>query len=509
MNAAVTAREAPGRMAVASPFGGRTFDELNARSNQLATALRERGLAPGDAVALLCSNRPEFAEVYVAALRSGLRLTPINWHLQADEMAYIIDNCEARAFVADARFAAQAAEAIRATPKASERLAVAGPIEGFESYDSALAGLSTDDPSEPVLGGTMLYTSGTTGRPKGVFRKRPPPTRGLALEVPRSARFTPESDACLCTGPLYHAAPLAFNLNLPLGQGVGVVMMDGWDAADTLRLVEQHRISHTHMVATMFHRLLSLPDRIKRSCDLSSLRYILHGAAPTPPHVKKAMMDWLGPIVWEYYAATEGGGTFISPEEWLRKPGSVGRPVPGQVIEVRDEAGKVLPGGEVGAVYFKAPDVGRFEYFKDPSKTASAYDGDFFTLRDMGYLDDDGYLFLTGRTAEVIISGGVNIYPAEVDAVLLMHPAVADAATVGVPNDEWGEEVKAVVQLHPGRAASPSLADELIQHCRGRLAHYKCPRSVDFDLDLPRHDTGKIYRRLVRDRYWSGRERSI
>jgi long-chain acyl-CoA synthetase len=225
--------------------------------------------------------------------------------------------------------------------------------------------------------------------------------------------------------------------------------------------------------------------------------------------VKQAMMDWLGPVLYEYYAATEGGGTFITPEEWLRKPGSVGRPMGDQVIEIRDDAGRKLPPGEVGTIWFKAPETGRFEYFKDEGKTAGSYAGDFFTLRDMGYFDADGYLFLTGRTAEVIISGGVNIYPAEVDAVLLEHPAVADAATVGVPNTEWGEEVRAVVQTKPGVAPTPALADELVQHCRARLAHYKCPRTVDFDPELPRHETGKIYRRLVRDRYWQGRERKI
>jgi long-chain acyl-CoA synthetase len=507
MRLAVTAREAPERMAITSSRGSRSFDELNARANQLVDLFRERGLERGNAVALFCSNRPEFAEVWAATQRYGLRLTAINWHVMADEAAYIVDNCEARAFIADARFAQVAADCAAGAPKASERLAIGGEIRGFESYEAALAGRPSDDPEDPKLGGTMLYTSGTTGRPKGVHRGTEPPRRGLVIEVPRSAAFDPAHDACLCTGPLYHAAPLAFNLALPLNLGVGVVLMDHWDAEETLRLIQEHGITHTHMVATMFHRMLALPDEIKRRYDTASLRYILHGAAPTPVHVKKAMMDWLGPILWEYYAATEGGGTFISPEEWLRKPGSVGRPVPGQVIDIRDEDGRRLETGGVGNVYFKAPEVGRFEYFKDPEKTASAYDGDFFTLKDIGYVDEDGYLFLTGRTAEVIISGGVNIYPAEVDAALLMHPAVSDCAVVGVPDGDWGEAVKGVVLLNAGREPSEALADELIQHCRARLAHFKCPRSIDFVDDLPRHDTGKIYRRLVRDRYWSGRDR--
>jgi long-chain acyl-CoA synthetase len=509
MSVAVTAREAPGRLAVAAPAGSRSFDELNARANQLVAALGAAGVGRGDAVALLCSNRAEFAEVWAASLRAGLRLTAINWHVGEDEAAYIVENCEARALVADARFAPVAAAARKKSPRVTLPLAVGGAIDGFEDYERALAGQPTDDPAEPVLGGTMLYTSGTTGRPKGVFRSAPPPVRGLAVEVPRSAGFLPGRDLCLCTGPLYHAAPLAFNLALPLNQGVGTVLMDGWHPEETLHLIERHRITHTHMVATMFHRLLALPDEVKARHDLSSLRYVLHGAAPTPAHVKKAMMDWLGPVLWEYYAATEGGGTFVAPEEWLRKPGSVGRPVPGQVIEIRDEQGQTLPPREVGTVWIKAPDTGRFEYYKDAEKTASAYAGEFFTLRDMGYFDEDGYLFLTGRTAEVIISGGVNIYPAEVDAVLLMHPAVADVAVVGVPNEEWGEEVKGVVQLRAGFQPDEPLARELIEHCRARLAHYKCPRSIDFAADLPRADTGKIYRRRVRERYWAGRERSI
>ncbi len=509
MTLAIHARTAPERPALLCRAGDRTFGELNARANRLVRALRARGLHAGDAVALLCSNRPEFVEVLAATARAGMRVTPLNWHSNADEAGYVIDNCEARAFIADARFARVAAEAARLAPKASVHLALAGPIDGFDDYEAALSAESAADIDDPSLGGSMLYTSGTTGRPKGVFRRQAPPVRGVAVEIPRTAGFKPGEDLALCTGPLYHAAPLALNLNTPLAAGVGVYLMDGWEAEETLRLVERHRITHTHMVATMFHRLLSLPDEVKRRYDLSSLRYLIHGAAPTPVHTKRALIEWLGPVVYEYYAATEGGGTFIGPEEWLRRPGSVGRPMGDQVIEIRDDTGKRVAAGEVGSVWFKAPDVGRFEYFKDDAKTSSAYDGDFFTLRDMGYFDADGYLYLTGRTAEVIISGGVNIYPAEVDAALLSHPAVADAATVGAPNEEWGEEVRAVVQLKPGHVASHALADELVAHCRTRLAHFKCPRSVDFDADLPRHETGKIYRRLVRDRYWQGRERKI
>jgi long-chain acyl-CoA synthetase len=501
MTVAVTAREAPERPAILSPHGDRSYAELNAHANQLVRALRARGLAPGDGVALLCSNRAEFAEVYAAVLRSGLRLTCVNWHLQGDEVGYIADNCEARAFIADARFADVARAASEVAPKIAVSLALGGAIDGFESYDALLSGESGDDIPDPVIGGTMLYTSGTTGRPKGVYRRQTPPVAGLALRIGATARLDPANDRYLCTGPLYHAAPLAFNLVGPMLAGAPTALMDGWDAEQTLRLVEQHRITHTHMVATMFHRLLALPEERKRY-DLSSLRFVLHGAAPTPVHVKQAMIDWLGPVIYEYYAATEGGGTYITPEEWLEKPGSVGAATPGAEVVVMDDDAHPVPAETVGTVYFKAPEVGRFEYFKDKEKTGSAYRGDHFTLGDQGYIDRDGYVFLTGRTSELIISGGVNIYPAEVDAVLLMHPAVGDVASVGVPNEEFGEEVKSVVQLKPGQQPSEALADELIEFCRARIAHFKCPRSVDFDNELPRADSGKIYRRRVRDRYW-------
>jgi len=500
MRIAFTAARNPERPAILSDRGNLTYAQLNARANQLARALRARGLSAGDAVALLCSNRPEFAEVYAACLRAGLRMTCINWHLQADETAYIVDDCEARAFLAEGDRVAEVARAAAAgAPKASVRLAIGAAIPGFEAYEEALAREPGSDLPDPVRGGVMLYTSGTTGRPKGVYRQQPAADAG-----PNREPMVRGESVVLCTGPLYHAAPLQTNLNVPLQRGVSVVLMDRWDAEDTLRLVERHRVTHTHMVATMFHRLLGLPREVKDRYDLSSLRYVLHGAAPTPVHVKRAMMEWLGPRLYEYYAATEGGGTFIDPEQWLAKPGSVGPANPGRRIEILDDEGRVLGPGEVGTVYFDRPQEGAFEYFKDPEKTARAYRGDRFTLGDYGYVDEDGYLFLTGRTSETIISAGVNIYPAEIDAALMMHPAVADVATVGVPNEERGEEVKAVVQLAPGSHATEALARELIAFCRERLAHFKCPRSVDFDDALPRGEAGKIQRHKVRERYWPG-----
>jgi long-chain acyl-CoA synthetase len=506
---AVHAREAPERPALLSPHGDRSFDSLNRRANRLARALCARGLRAGDGVALVCANRPEFAEALYATQRAGLRLTPINWHLGPEEIAYIVDNCEARAFLADARFAAAAVDAAERTSGCGVRLALAGGIPGFDAYEDALAPEAEHDLEDPQLGGTMLYTSGTTGRPKGVHRRRAS-LRALG-EVGKRVQHRPGEDLNLCTGPLYHAAPLAFSLTVPLAFGVGAVLMDGWDAREALRLVERHRVSHTHMVPTMFHRLLALDDEERGRHDLSSLRVVLHGAAPCPVDVKRALLDWLGPVVFEYYAATEGWGSFVTPEEWLERPGSVGKPDPDQV-EIRDDDGKAVAAGSVGTIYLKAPDDDtRFDYFKDDSKTASAYDDDggYFSLGDVGYLDDEGHLFLCDRSADVIISGGVNIYPAEVDAVLLGHPAVADACCVGVPNEEWGEEVRGVVELRERTPASAALADELVALCRERLAHYKCPRRVDFTPSLPRLDSGKIQRRKVRDPYWEGHAKRI
>ena len=500
MTIAVHARLAPGRPALVSGAGSRSFGSLNAHCNQLARVLRARGLRAGDGVALLCSNRPEFVEVIYAGARAGFRVTPINFHLTGAEAGYIVENCEAKVFVADARFAETAGEAAALAPGAAVRLAVGGAIPGFDDYEAALAGEDASDLADPVLGGTMLYTSGTTGRPKGVYRREAAPAR-LGVPVLKAAVMDGARDRALCTGPLYHAAPLGLNLAIPLVAGVPVVLMDRFDAEETLRLVERERITHTHMVPTMFHRLLALPEEMRARHDLSSLRFVLHGAAPCPVHVKRALIEWLGPVVYEYYAATEGGGTLIGPEEWLRKPGSVGRPVAGESLVVLDAEGSEVPPGNVGTVYIRAPGSGRFEYFKAPGKTSGAYRGDHFTLGDHGYFDEDGYLFLTGRSAELIISGGVNVYPAEVDAVLLMHPAVADVATVGVPDEEWGESVKSVVLLKPGSAASDALADELRTHCRDHLAGYKCPRSVEFTDELPRMPSGKIQRHLVRARY--------
>jgi long-chain acyl-CoA synthetase len=489
----------PDRMAVVSPAGDRTFAQLNANANRLARALRSRGLVAGDPVALLCTNRPEFVEAVYACQRAGFRLTPINWHLTGGEAQYIIDNCQARAVVVAASLGASAVESTAGRPPGVARLAVGGRLKGFESYADALMAESPEDLDDPRLGSSMLYTSGTTGRPKGVHRAAAATT--TAIHVNFYGYVEGGDDVHLCTGPLYHAAPLAFSMLAPLAFGVGIVLMEEWTPDQCLALIESHRITHSHMVPTMFHRLLALPEETRRSFDVSSLRFVIHGAAPCPVSVKHRLIDWLGPVVVEYYGATEGVGTLVDSAGWLGRPGTVGRPISEGLVMVADEQGAPLGPGQVGQVYLRGVGQTRFEYFGDRARTADAYRGEYFTLGDIGYLDEDGYLFLTDRSANLIISGGVNIYPAEVDAVILEHLAVADVAVIGVPNVEWGEEVKAVVELAEGVEPSDPLRDEIIALCRDRLARFKCPRSVDFVDSLPREDTGKIYKRRLRDNY--------
>jgi long-chain acyl-CoA synthetase len=500
MSVALWAKLMPDAPALLSASGNRSFAELNVRCNQLVRALRARGVSSDDGVALMCSNRAEFAEVFWATRRAGLRLTAINWHLTGDETGYIVNDSDAKVFLADARFKESAEHVAARADQASIRIAIGGAMPGFEDYESLLRGQDGSDIGDPQLGSPMLYTSGTTGRPKGVYRSVPAPTPTHPFVT---AHYVPGASVHLCTGPLYHAAPLSFSLVVPHAFGAAVVMMDGWNTERALELIEQHQVTHTHMVPTMLHRLLSLPESARRQRDLSSLQYLMHGAAPCSVAIKQRVIQWLGPIVYEYYAATEGTGAFIDTPTWLTKPGTVGKPDVADHIKIMDEAGEELARNQAGLVYLKAPEQGRFVYYKDEEKTRKAYRGGYYTLGDVGYLDADGYLFLTDRSAHLIISGGVNIYPAEVEAMLLTHPAIGDVGVIGVPNQEWGEEVKAVVQLQAGYEASAALEQELIEYCRACLAHFKCPRSVTFMDQLPRHDNGKLYKQKLRE-MWRG-----
>lgn len=500
--------------AVISPTGDRSFRELSANANRLARAFRAAGLLPGDAVALVCGNRPAFVESVQACLQAGLRYTPVNWHLTAHEVAYVIEDCGAKAVLADADYAPVMSDVRARCPAVALWLVVGGAMAGFDDYDAALARQDPSDLPDPVLGCRMLYTSGTTGYPKGVVR---PPNYSTHLEALTTApKYRAGSGQLnLCTGPYYHGGPLSFSLLAPLAAGVGVVIMERFDAEEALALIAQHRITHTHMVPIMFHRLLRLPAEVRARYDVSSMQYLLHGAAACPVETKRAMLEWFGPVLWEYFAATEGSGASASPADWLRKPGTVGRPPTPDHLRILDDEGRECPAGVAGRVHIKRGDAD-FEYWKDPEKTERARRGGYFTVGDIGFLDEDGFLFVTDRDANLIVSGGVNIYPAEVEAVLLTHPAVRDVAVIGVPNAEWGEEVKAVVEcaraaaLDEGSAggdaagqgvAAASLGEELIAYCRARVAHFKCPRSVDIVERLPRLDNGKLYRDKLRAAY--------
>ncbi|MDF1644637.1 MAG: AMP-binding protein [Pseudomonadales bacterium] len=502
---AVWANNFPDRPAIYSDKGNRTFGELNTRINQVARVFEEAGLKPGDGAALICSNRPEYAEALMASMRCGVRLTPVNWHLTPKEMAHIVNDCEAKVLIGDARMKENLEDVLTNSPNVELALAVGGEMDGFSSYDDVVNAQDGSDLSNPTPAGPMLYTSGTTGHPKGVWREPGPLQMGVTITS--LLTYDGEQDLELCTGPLYHAAPMAYSLMATLHQGVGVYLMDKWDAEETLRIIEEYKITHSHMVPTMFHRMLTLPEEIRNKYDISSMKYILHGAAPCPVHVKKSFMEWFGKIMYEYYGGTEGGGAcFIGPEEWFKRPGSVGQPVLGGTLILGDDD-KPLPVGEIGRIYMKAPDEGRFKYFKDDGKTDKAYlntKKTHFTLGDMGYLDADDYLYLSDRRNDLILSGGVNIYPAEVDACLLLHPAVGDACTVGISNPNWGQEVLSVIEPKEGIETSDELAAELIQHCVDHIAKFKCPRQIKFMDELPRSDAGKIKRRLVRDTYDTG-----
>jgi long-chain acyl-CoA synthetase len=495
------------RPAVYDPDGtAHSFAAVNANANRLVRLLRSRGLGAGDSVALVCSNRVDFVEVLAATLRCGMRLTPVNWHLSADEIGYVIRDCEAKAVIAEARVAA-VPEAVADCPGLTVRLAVGGAIEGFEDYAAAIAPLDGADIADPVLGNGMMYTSGTTGRPKGVYRAAPVVTPFVTY---LGRGYEPGASVQMCAGPAYHAAPLAFDVRAAMAAGAALVFIDRWDSEGVLRTVAERKVTHFHLVPIMFQRLLALPDAVKARYPIDHVKFIVHGAAPCPPEVKRAMIDWFGPVLTEYYAGSEGGAGFIiDSHEWLAKPGSVGKRPALLGVRILDEAGQDLPNGEAGGIYHQLPPGGGFSYFKDEAKTAASRVDDYFSMGDVGYFDEDDYLFLTGRNAETIISGGVNIYPQEIDNELVKHPAVADSATVGVPHEEWGEQVRAVILLNPGHTPSEVLAEEILAFARASLAGFKVPRALDFVTDLPRSEAGKIQRGKVRAPYWEGRARQI
>jgi len=496
-----------------------TYADLEARSNRLAHLLRAQGLQRLGHYAVFMENNSRYVETCIAGERSGLYYTCINGYLQADELVYILNNSESKLLITSVDKLAVARQALAECPNVALCLVVGGGagVEGHAGaarvtdYASAVAGYPATPIADEALGTAMLYSSGTTGRPKGILRPLPenPPSEPLSLFNFLSKLWQCEEGMrYLSPAPLYHSAPLA-NVSLVIRHGGTVVIMEHFDPLHYLALLPQHRITHTQLVPTMFSRMLKLPADERAKADVSSLKIAVHAAAPCPAQVKEAMIDWWGPIIHEYYGATEGlGFTACNTPEWLAHRGSVGRVLLGD-IHILDESHQPVPLGESGEIWFKT--ASPFVYFNDPERTAQTRspDGSMSTVGDMGYLDADGFLYLTDRSTFMVISGGVNIYPQECENLLITHPKVADAAVFGVPNEDLGEEVKAVVQPVPGEAHTPELAAELIAFCRAHLAHLKCPRSIDFSHELPRLPTGKLYKRKLRDAYWAGHKSRI
>jgi long-chain acyl-CoA synthetase len=507
------AQEDPDHLAVVDPDERLvSAGELLASCNQVVHGLREVGLREGDAIAMVLPNSVEVFELYLAVLQAGFYLIPINHHLVGPEIAYIVQDCEAKAFVAHERFASACVAAADEIGFPKEGRFAVGDVPGFRAYSELKDGQPTSVPENRTIGAVMNYTSGTTGRPKGVRR----PLTGAEPES-GAVGFSgmlfmfglqPHDDNVhICGSPLYHTAVLVF-AGGALHAGHSVVLMDKWRPEDMLRLIEANRVTNSHMVPTQFHRLLALPDDVKAKYDVSSLRHMVHAAAPCPPDIKRRMIEWWGNVIDEYYAASEGGGTIVFAEEWMQKPGTVGKPWPISEIVILDDAGNELPPGEIGTVYMHMQ-TGNFEYYKDKDKTERSRHGKFFTVGDVGHLDEDGWLFLRDRKTDMIISGGANIYPAEIESELLAYPKVGDAAVFGIPHEDWGEEVKAVIEPAAGVAPGPELEAEILAFCRDRLARFKTPRSIDFVAEMPRDPNGKLYKRKLRDPYWEGRERAI
>jgi long-chain acyl-CoA synthetase len=487
-----------------------TYRQLDDRSNQVAQYLRSLGLRAGDTLGLFLDNGPRFLEICWGAHRAGLIYTAIAFRATAEEAAYILNDSAARMCLVSASKAPLAGELRRLSPKVDRWASVDGPIDGMVAWEGGTASMPARRIVDEQAGGDMLYSSGTTGRPKGI--KTAPvgddiETPPVLLASTRIIYGFDEDAVYLSTAPLYHAGPLRVAMVIQRLGGT-CIFMEHFGAEAALQLISRYKVTHSQWVPTMFVRMLKLPPGVRAKYDVSSLKVAIHGAAPCAIPVKEQMIAWWGEVLFEYYTGTECNGyTSCTSAEWLQRKGTVGRATLGEV-RILDESGVVLPPGETGAIYFA--DGPSFEYHNDPEKTAESRSPEgWTTLGDIGFLDEERYLYLTDRKAHTIISGGVNLYPQETENVLITHPKVADVAVIGVPNDDFGEEMKAVVQLSDPAAAGPELADELMAFCRARLSPLKCPRSIDFDANLPREPTGKLYKRLIKDRYWAGRASRI
>ena len=479
--------------------------QLEERANQCAHMFRDMRLQIGDNIAFFLENNRYFLEICQAASRAGLIFTPISTYLNISEIEYIVNNCNAKAFITSVAKRDLTSQLMDILPNVAGRLMVGGVINGFESYDEKVATYPKTPIEDELAGRVMLYSSGTTGRPKGVKRTYETLPYGELPDAGKKliALYGLDEDTIyLSPAPLYHVAPLSFSM-MTIHVGGTVIVMERFDALESLKLIRHYRATHSQWVPTMFIRMLKLPEEVRDKYDISSMKIAIHGAAPIPIPVKEQMMEWWGPILFEAYGSSEGYGfAAIAPEEWLKHKGSVGRSYIG-TPHILDEDGNELPPGELGIIYFS--DGPNFEYHNDPEKTkASRNSRGWTTLFDIGYLDEEGYLYLTDRATNMIISGGVNIYPQEAENILVMHPKVVDAAVIGVPNEDFGEEVKGIVQTIDMDQAGPELEQELIEYCRSKLSKIKCPVSIDFETELPRTNTGKLLIRLLKDRYWGG-----
>ncbi len=487
-----------------------TYKQLEDRSNQVAQYFRSVGLKAGDAIAIFMENNSAYFEICWAAQRSGLYYTCISSRLTSEEVDYIATDCGAKLFITSEEKSDIAGELAALLPTVETRLMVGDALDGYESFEVQRDAMPASRISDERAGTDMLYSSGTTGKPKGI---RVPLggediAEATSLVLLISTLYNLDREVIyLSPAPLYHAAPLRYNLTIQRLGGTCVIM-DHFDAEESLQLIEKYKVTASQWVPTMFVRMLKLPEEVRLKYDLSTHKTAIHAAAPCPIPTKKQMIEWWGPIILEYYAGTEGNGfCTISSEEWLDHEGSVGKALLGE-LHIVGEDDEEVPPGEPGTIFFG--NGGEFEYYNDPDKTKdSRNDKGWSTLGDIGYVDDEGYLYLTDRKAFMIISGGVNIYPQETENLLTTHPKVEDVAVVGVPNEEFGEEVKAVIQPMSWQDVGDAFAEELIDFCKEHLSHIKCPRSVDFIEELPRHPTGKLYKRLVRDRYWGNHDTKI
>jgi long-chain acyl-CoA synthetase len=498
------AEERPDQPAVVeSPSGTTlTFAELAGRAHQLVHAIRAHGLGHDDIVAYGLPNDVDILWWQLALQESGMRAIALNPALSGEEVRAILDHSGASGVVIDHGYAPTADLAEASTIKV--RVAVGGAIPDFERYEDFVEGHPTTLPDDRRYGIPISYSSGTTGKPKAITRASIAADPSMIADgmklFAQAFQFVPFDGVHLVSAGMHHGGCQSFYTGA-LNVGQALAVLGKFDAEETLAAIERHRVTTAYMVPTQFVRLLRLPEEVKQRYDISSLKVVVHSAAPCPVDVKRQMMDWWGPVIWETYGGIEGAAAIAKPQRWLEKPGTVGRAIKGMQLRILDDDGNELPPGETGNVFLE-PNAPTFEYRDDPELTASVHRGKAFTLGDMGYLDADGYLFLRDRAKDMIISGGVNIYPAEIEGVLSSHPAIGDVGVIGIPDAEWGESVKAVVELAPGCAPTHELEDELIEYCRTRLAHYKCPRSVDFRDELPRTETGKLYKRLLKDEYW-------